>query len=108
MKKALVEDNNGEILKFSPHTMQSRGLQLHTARAGLPAAKTLEYNLPGNIFTDFLLPNTDGGSLCLIISTRNRLASPITDGYFCNCYKGKKDIIDFGAHYENQIVRFNP
>jgi len=98
MKKALVVDNNEVILKILSHTLQTRGLQVQTAKDGLSALQTLEHYRPDIIFTDLIMPNIDGENLCRIISGRKDLSATLLIVVSAIAVEGNLDFLDFGAH----------
>lgn len=96
--KALVVDNNPVILKILSHILQTRGLLVHTAKDGLSALKILDYYQPDIIFTDLIMPNLDGESLCRIIKAKGRLLNTLIIVVSAIAVEDTIDFMEFGAH----------
>lgn len=98
MKKALVVDNNEVILKILSHILQTRGLEVRSAKDGLSALEILKHYNPDIIFTDLVMPNIDGENLCRIISSRKSIPTPLLIVVSAAAIEDNLDFLAFGAH----------
>ncbi|WP_051185141.1 ATP-binding response regulator [Desulfatiglans anilini] len=67
MRTILVVDNDKHILTFMTEFLQKQGHEVLTAEDGLSALDLLREQSPDIIFTDLVMPNISGETLCRII-----------------------------------------
>jgi len=89
VSRLLIVDDNIEWLSMLEELFLSEGYQVDAVKNGMDALKAAEKHSPDLIFTDLLMPEMDGFTLCQKLKSRAELNDvPVI---FCSGYFDEKD-----------------